>query len=148
MNEFIVWDDKNKVFISKDNVIELNERFCGEDHFYYGDEIYPISSAEMLFPMFEDYYKDRLTFCCYIGKADINNKKIYADCSIVKFSYQYNDRSQIEVCIGYFTYSKDVLQYLFVGLDGIRRFFYKMEYGVKNLKIIDTIQENKLGLIK
>lgn len=84
------------------------------------------------------YFKD-------IGLKDINGKSIYADSSIVEFEYK---ALQTKVK-GYFKYSNITLGYHLHLLEGFigRAFRFDYEY-MYNFKIIDTIQENKLGLIK
>ncbi len=79
----------------------------------------------------------------YIGKKDIENNKIYADCSIVEWEHQEQKYQ------GYFNFNKKYLRYEihpFVDFETTPiEFFYIQE---KSFKIIDTIQENRLGLIK
>jgi len=117
MNEFIVWDNEENVFI---------DNFASEDY-------------EPLNDLFKN---SRYDFLRNIGKTDIENNKIYADCSIVEFTvadYKTKD-------IGYFTYDSDYTSYLVKNLRGVALKYSKKF--IRNLKIIDTIQENKLGLIK
>ena len=82
-----------------------------------------------------------------IGLKDINGKSIYADSSIVEWHH-----SQDNIYNGYFKWNQKELCYEVIIIDsddnynGIElKFFYLR---MNNLKIIDTIQENKLGLIK
>ena len=79
-----------------------------------------------------------------IGLKDINGKSIYADSSIVEFKNigsNYN---------GYFTFDIVKLCYKVIVLDikSVRKEFIFNSNNIENIKIIDTIQENKLGLIK
>ena len=128
MNEFIVWDKKIKMFWEQKDIITMSRKIIklfDEEWFHVDDEDF--------------------TYHNYIGKTDINNKKIYADCSIVEFFYPSNHILEVfNKEIGVFKYDKERLQYLIYGNDGER---YDIK-GLKNIKIIDTIQENKLGLIK
>jgi len=89
-----------------------------------------------------------------VGIKDINNKKIYADSSIVEFDY-FDLNLKGEECNkntykGYFSWHIDTLSY-FIHYDCGNEIFNQVQYcpsKFKNFKIIDTIQENKLGLIK
>lgn len=80
-----------------------------------------------------------------VEKLDINNKDIYADSSIIEFRCDIWGNS-ISPNVGHFEFNSNTLRYVIVSLCG-RRIPYDMEY-IHGLKIIDTIQENKLGLIK
>ena len=78
------------------------------------------------------------------GLKDINGKSIYADSSIVEFKNigsNYN---------GYFTFDIVKLCYKIIVLDikSVRKEFIFNSNNIENIKIIDTIQQNKLGLIK
>lgn len=87
-------------------------------------------------PIGQDY-----TICQHIGILDINKNKIYADCSIIK-GYR-----GLDSFIGFYKYNKDFLNYEFIILSNCEN----KTFGnciLKDMKIIDTIQENKLGLIK
>ncbi len=75
----------------------------------------------------------------YIGKTDINGNKIYADSSIVEFNILDSKYR------GFFTYNSARLRYE-IEISSKESIIY--DGGVKDFKIIDTIQENKLGLIK
>ena len=131
MNEFIVWD-KLSTNYGFGKVIELKEN--GNIKVELRDE------------NGKEFYKYRrqcdVSFHRPIGKTDINNKKIYADCSIVKITW----RSGVEE-IGYFSYSKKKLAYLFnhIFVEGKDLF---CDVLMEKVEIIDNIQENKLGLIK
>ena len=94
----------------------------------------------VLEPIGKDY-----TVHQYIGLKDIDDKKIYADSSIVEMDYLYLN-CKIK---GYFFFSEITLGYHIRTLDGFdgRTFKYDFE-AMSNIKIIDTIQENKLNLIK
>lgn len=127
MDEFIVWDEARKSFIDYEAINEF----------------------------YKPSLKDINVFT-YIGLNDIDDKKLYANCSIFEF-VNYVDR---QVYKGYFKYDL-FYQRMFVwffepiknnkpfGYDGIG--LERVEYLpgiITNLKIIDTILENKLGLIK
>lgn len=78
-----------------------------------------------------------------IGLKDINGKSIYADSSIVKIEYL---TKQWNKATGYFKYISSELGYCFQIGKTISIPIHKLIF--KNIEIIDTIQENKLGLIK
>jgi len=123
MNEFIVWDKVIKKFWDYENIHEGDRPSLGNDNVF-----------------------------AYISKKDINNKKIYADCSIVEFAHRYVKDDYSHDCIlrGVFTYSEDKLCYV---IELLPNDIYKVNFLSFNensglFQIIDTIQENKLGLIK
>ena len=76
-----------------------------------------------------------------IGLKDINGKSIYADSSIVEFEHK-DKKLQ-----GFFRYSKMRLSYV---IEDLYNDMGEMVYdgSQNNFKTIDTIQENKLGLMK
>lgn len=92
----------------------------------------------------------------YIGKKHIEGNKIYADSSIVEFEIRL--RTCTLPIIGYFQWNNRLLNYQIIVLDDkgddgkvyggkiIPYSTYSSE--IFDIKIIDTIQENKLGLIK
>ncbi len=127
MKEFIVWDKNDNRFLDSLFVnCELNEAVSNNEDF----EIFQ-----------------------YIGKADIKGNKIYADSSVVEMTIRDEDGKHTH--IGFFNYNSFLLCYDFREpykngeMSGNR--IWRMEklqiYSVQ-FKIIDTIQENKLGLIK
>jgi len=131
MNEFIVWDNKHKIFI-KDISIER------------------LAISE---PLKNKIYLVHWDILNYIGIKDINNNKIYADCSSFEFDYIDLNLEDIEcgrrTYKGFFSWNQDTLSY-FIHYDGGNEFFNQVQYcpaKFENFKIIDTIQENKLGLI-
>jgi len=130
MNEFIVWDKKDKTFVSK------------EDASFIESGSYSSIITDII-----DKNTDRYQLFKGIGKTDINNEMIYADCSIVEFDLKQNHPLEIysKEC-GIFKYSNETLSYYIELLNGNTLGFGRWE-NVKNIKIIDTIQENKLGLM-
>lgn len=80
----------------------------------------------------------------YIGLNDISDNKIYADSSIVEFEYYIKE--QFFKGIGYITYIKNLCCYCICTFNKLSTTIAETEF--LNFKIIDTIQENKLGLIK
>jgi len=112
MNEVIVWDEDSECFI---------EDFAMEEYM----------------PLNDIFKSNGYQFFNYIGKTDINDKKIYADCSIVEFTvadYKTKD-------IGYFTYDSDYTSYLVKNSRGVVLKYSKKF--IRNLKIIGTLQEDK-----
>ena len=150
MNEFIVWD-KELEFFGESNKYLIN---CNGDLFFDNNDKYLYNQT------------DKLVACNYIGLKDINNNKIYADCSIVEFDFEYkstqpkrleNGLSQSTVYSqiqktklkGWFEYNNEELRYEINILNDSDFICLWYQIGdMRNLKIIDTIQENKLGLIK
>lgn len=138
MNDFIVWDSKNKKFPDVASVefgVTFYKNLTAIWRKPYKDEAVNWISQRM-----QSKYT---TIHNYIGKTDINGKKIYADCSIVEFDCKIWGTT-IEKPKGYFEFNKDTLRYVICAFSnsGIRRIAFDNEY-VKNLKIIDTIQERE-----
>lgn len=147
MNEFIVWDKENNIFFDRESNFDKiysktdDEMYCSEE--MYTNWVYYIFGFDILIDN-----NDRLTSHEYIGKTDIDNKKIYADCSIVNIEYfDYRHKGEIRAT-GYFTKNKEKHCLELVTERGERANFIEHISWVRSLKIIDTIQENKLGLIK
>jgi len=146
MNEFIVWDKRSKCFILDDKGFDRFEMYMdGTLHYYQnchdGDGFGS-----------EDYESFN-----YIGLKDINDNKIYADSSIVYFKEPYNG-SELK---GAFTWCNETFRYKIRIIQGTGRFqegtvqemmkesrWCGLVHKFVDYKIIDTIQENKLGLIK
>lgn len=138
MKECVFWDNEDNKFISWHEVVFTKDK--GDDFVILMKEIDPICSSGRLYDSFN-----------YIGLNDINNNKIYADCSIVEFTYE-GDFKPVTLQ-GYFSFDDELLCYkinLLPKLDyGVNKLFYfeaKFKYRISGIKIIDTIQENKLGL--
>lgn len=120
MNEFIVWDKEKK-------------------------ELY--TPSQMNFNDKGEHIKtDRFEWCQYIGLKDINGKKIYADCSIVEF-YSGNSLDDEQLLTGYFSFNNENLRYEIKDINTKESFYFWNGYDESVLTVIDTIQENKLGLI-
>jgi hypothetical protein len=135
MNEFIVWDKDKKEFIGVRNDIRLTFNEDVENG-YEVERVYPYDSIEINADIFP-----------YVGKTDINNKNIYADSSIVEFELGTISNKKLK---GYFKYSNYTLGYHIILVDDCnkgRAFKFDAEL-MYDFKIIDTIQENKLGLAK
>lgn len=132
MNEFIVWDDEDNKFISWEDVTFTKDK--NDDFIIIMKEIDTTLSEGRNFKTFN-----------YVGLKDTDNKKIYADSSIVEIDYLYL-KCKIKA---YFFFSEATLSYHIRTLERFdgRSFKYDFE-AMLNIKIIDTIQENKLGLIK
>jgi len=138
MNEFIVWDSVenrelkvNEFAVSKDgNIVLLKE-----------GKIYDVRVSEGRYSLYN-----------YIGKTDVEGNKIYVDSSIVEFVLS-GSRKNFKAT-GYFYFFNGDLSYEFkcLAIDGKKLevprtdINWRDAYG-KTIKIIDTIQENKLGLI-
>lgn len=130
MNKFIVWDNDEKIFI---------------------DEARCILADGTLFKNKKDFaneISDDLSIFFSFGLKDINWKNIYADSSICEISIKHRTNGN-RISVGYFVFNLEYLRYEAIFIDGYMKgkkefyngFMYRFE-------IIDTIQENKLGLIK
>lgn len=127
MNEFIVWDKFREEFTDDLTISGININEALEEN------------------------EDWICFP-WIGLKDTEGNKIYADSSIVELKMIIN---KVEVIIkGYFSYIKEELRYEFYQYFNQRQSFIKAYLSprdsriTENFKIIDTIQENKLGLIE
>lgn len=123
MNEYIIWSKFHKNF-TNDLIISgitINEAL--EEN--------------------EDYI-----FFRYIGLKDREGNKIYADSSIVNIEYSdYMYKNNITT-VGYFTENKEKHCLEFVTENKGTINFIEHISGILFLRIVDTIQENRLGLIK
>lgn len=81
-----------------------------------------------------------------IGLKDINGKNIYADSSIVEFNNSTNLNHKYK---GIFYYLPAKARYMIkvFNKNNFEIWFYNPDK-ILNLKIVDTVQQNKLGLIK
>lgn len=75
--------------------------------------------------------------CKFIGIKDINGDKIYTDSSIVE---------SCNGIVGFITYHDSSFSYVFKSINSEINYTLNKET-IKSMKIIDTIQENKLGLV-
>jgi hypothetical protein len=136
MNEFIVWysNDINEDKFSQEFTLD---QLIGQDHLDY------ISDSKFLVNYKVDSINDG------IGLKDINGKSIYADSSIVEFDKCSQD-GHSEKLKGFIRESSPMLFQIVILDNHIWNVLYWHEFrhSIKNIKIIDTIQENKLGLIK
>ncbi len=132
MKEFIVWDKDNKMFYPPSSIWKLN-----------------LSAWDNM---------KELRIFQHIGKSDINNNKIYANCSVVEFMHKgkwlylngitgESKHEDIKMK-GYFQFHEDKLRYELIILDWDKKksesIFSVLPYNMEtiaNLKIIDTIQE-------
>lgn len=128
MNDFIVWDKRYKVFRKLLKIdFRLGLYFCI-------DTVVPFEKGELI--------KN-------IDLKDINEKSIYADSCIVEFDKCSQD-GHSEQLKGFIRESSPMIFQIVILDNDIWNVLYWHEFrhSIKNLKIIDTIQENKLGLIK
>ena len=119
MNEVIVYDKVLKIF-------EKIETKAGKS--FFGTYL----SNPDRYDIF-DYLMD-----------DTKGHKIYADSSIIEFKWgQHKINIQ-----GYFTFNKEFLEYEIIMLNAQKQQSMSYNpYTCMDFKVIDTIQENKLGLI-
>jgi len=161
MNEFIVWDKKSKKFRVVSSIVYDTGSVWDIDK-----EKIDIKLVNLWGQPFNDDGEQNpdilvqrepkdFTIHRYIGKTDIENNKIYADSSIVEFECweeDFEDGTEIntnENIICFLTYDKDSLIYNLVDIESNQKISYEYcSSDFRNPKIIDTIQENKHGLIK
>lgn len=124
MNEFIVWDEEKKEFY------EYSNRF----HAARADGVLIEDNLG-----FEEEDRERFTPYFYIGRKDINDKKIYAECSIVEFSYICCDEEFI--IKGYFTWDEEYLKYIIDPIEGYENAIEYEPFKFINMRVIGTLQE-------
>jgi len=134
MNEFIVWDEESKRFLSYNDVNLM------------GGNVTEVAVLSYINSMDECYCGDtqQLTFHNYIGKTDIEGNKIHADCSIVEVKLKDYDSLKFNPnkFIGYFSYNEKTLRYLFHADDKIHGWGADFLNHLEYIKIIGTLQEN------
>lgn len=137
MKKFIVWDKSLNIQV--------------DSEFMIGNSgiIYELTGETKNEFKCIDLSKDSCLLFYYIGKKDINGKEIYADYSIVEFDHKII----VDKIIGYFIFNSEELRYevkilkMHPGIGNKTNIVYD-KWMLSNFKIIDTVQENKLGLIK
>jgi len=139
-NNFIVWDEDEREFYIVDTII-------GTTNGYRVAKVKPLPEncdAECYseFTIFDWDYSDKDKILKPIGIKDINNKTIYADSSIVECDY-YEDFKDKATIRGYFKYDDKDLAYYFIFLNSNRGSELFINLDLQNIKIIDTIQDNK-----
>ncbi len=130
--EKVIWDRTHNRFLDP-NMINGIAFDNGNVHY--------ISTNEKPKLLHNDLFAEEVEFFSYVGIDDIDSKKIYADSSIIEM---YRG---LDSFIGYYTYNKNKVHYEFIIIDGCDNDSFGNIIG-SSLKIIDTIQENKLGLVK
>ena len=152
-NELIVWDKKTKKFRECMSLCYWNSM----DVMYSERKNTKVGDIKFIWLKAKDIIEDKdyhlrreghkVQLFNYIGLKDIEDKKIYADSSIVEFNVIDETKKQI----GYFSFDQTILSYVIELLPKPRGGTIAYKYSgwtIQNIKIIDTIQENKLGLIK
>ena len=145
MDEFIIWDDGIHTFEEAMADKAPSGGFVPYDYTIKCDG-YLKGALNGEYPSFKD-----------IGLKDINGKSIYANSSIVEFTIR-EDGIKLPVN-GYFKFDPIFLRYYIRIIEdkGVGNRYYlglqvvpwdKYCDYIRDIKIIDTIQENKLGLIK
>ena len=138
MNEFIVWDKEKHIFVPQGEIIFS----------FYGDNkivVTPNCIESMGDTCHDNYNENRFNIFNHIGLKDINNKKIYADSSICRVNYFSSSDWISDYC--YFSFDDENLRYT-VHLINEREIVDYESSCFDCIEIVDTIQENKLGLIK
>lgn len=147
MNEFIVWDKKTKKFREHSNIVFWSSM----DYMYATRKKTKVGDIKFIWLKAQDIIEDRsyqtkreghqVVVCKDIGLKDINGKNIYADCSIVEFNYYIKEQHFSGV--GYITYLQNLCCYCICDFNKLKTTIAETE--LLEFKIIDTIQENKLG---
>jgi len=146
--EKVIWDRTHNRFLYP-NMINGIAFDNGNVHY--------ISTNEKPKLSHNDLFAEEVEFFSYFGLNDTSGNKIYADSSIIEFNIR-NVGKQLPV-IGYFKFDPILMRYYirivkdigvedryYLGLQTIP--FSVYSDFISNIKIIDTIQENKLGLVK
>jgi len=130
MLEYIVYDNDNNCFIDETKTILQNGILYRN------------------FKCFQKMKSENLTIFKFSGIKDKNNKKIFVNSSIIKFNYIL-DMKNITL-IGNIIFNQKKAKYEIKLLD-LNTPYYYIDFNIEktyNVKIIDNIQEDKLGLIK
>lgn len=140
MNEFAVWDNYEEEFIEDELIAK------------YSDGIMIIADLDndVCELLNNENYKDRYQSFDYIQKDDIEGNKIYADSSIVEFDLGLH--SNRKRAIGFFSFCYTFKRYQIIVLNSFEinkdALYIYNPFNMGKFKIIDTVQQNKLGLIK
>lgn len=138
MNEFIVWDKEKHIFVPQGEIIFS----------FYGDNkivVTPNCIEYIGDTCHDNYNENRFNIFNHIGLKDINNKKIYANSSICRVNYFSSSDWISDYC--YFSFDDENLRYT-VHLINEREIVDYEGSHFDCIEIVDTIQENKLRLIK
>lgn len=138
MNEFIVWDKEKHIFVPQGEIIFS----------FYGDNkivVTPNCIEYIGDTCHDNYNENRFNIFNHIGLKDINNKKIYADSSICRVNYFSSSDWISDYC--YFSFDDENLRYTVHLINEREIVDYEASY-FDCIEIVDTIQENKLRLIK
>lgn len=133
MDEFIIWDDGIHTFAEAMEDKVPSGGFVPYDYIIKCDG-YLKGALNGEYPSFKN-----------IGLKDINGKSIYTDSSICKVNYFSSSDWISDYC--YFSFDTENLRYIVHLINEKEIVDYESSY-FDCFEIIDTIQENKLGLIK
>ena len=144
MNEFIIWDKLSTRFgFGKVLQVKLNGNLYVEFKDENGKEFYKYRTP-----------KD-IEILNYIGLDSVSGQKIYADSSIVEFDFLGFGELIPDIYTVFIKWNREKFRYDIQTLSRVDKNgdLYIFDLGkcidrISNIKIIDTIQENKLGLIK
>ena len=153
MKNFIAWDKKSKKFRAIDSIVydtnSVHDLYRKKENNLvnlWGENVI-LSSEDCSPDILIKRESGEFTLHEMLEVKDINNKRIYADSSIVEIERGDN------IFYAYFSFDKKYLRYEICtfacnnfDIKEVNRvdFFY---FGEAKFKIIDTIQENKLGLL-
>ena len=132
MNEFMVWDNEDNKFIYWEDVFFTKDK--NDDFIIVMKEVFDNMWEGRNFETFN-----------YIGLNDIFDNKIYADSSICEVNYFSSSDWISDYC--YFSFDTENLRYVVHLINEKEIVDFEASY-FDRFKIVDTIQENKLGLIK
>ena len=126
-DEFAVWDEERNIWTN----------FCTEHLF---NDLYCAFITEK---------EDNYTFYNYIGLKDIEDNKLYANSSIFTCLFTNSYDGAKTNLTGYLQHED--FKWWFVLINKTNKQLPRLEFELEdysNIKIVDNIQENKLGLIK
>lgn len=125
--------DKHKKYMHELDALFLDEKMFRVQNYKNEHDVFSFGT---------EYFSEPIQFT---GLLDKNGIEIYADSSIVEFNYKNVKQ------YGYFSFDDTVLAYVIKLFNskqtGISAYLYS-KFTIENIKIIDTIQENKLNLFK
>ena len=152
MNEFIIWDKKLKCFVKEQEDYnkleakwnEVNNSNWDFNNPYTGDELYPVCEMDFIY----SGVSENFDYFNYISKTDIEGNKIYADSSILRIPHFVDEDKKQHYVYRKITWSEKYSAWIAKTLDDENEWMYfVLEKNAEEIRIIDTLQENKLGLI-
>lgn len=136
MKDFIVWDKIHNKFLNIDFIQGI---------VFDNGKLHYIATNRKPKGLHSDLFNEEVEFLYDIGLKDSGGNVIYPDSSICKVNYFSSSDWISDYC--YFSFDTENFRYVVHLINEKEIVDYEASY-FDCLEIIDTIQENKLGLIK